>query len=242
MTGKSFFVTIAAVLLVFLAPGLLTAQTYEPAPETEELQTEELQQEDVQPEAKPRAGNHFWIAGFGNEFILNTQNESAPSPIRLFLTSGLNVRIARSLFYFSPQINASAGYFLLNDGIPAPAEIENRTALVFELMTDVMFTCLLPTDKVLINFGIGASVPARYGFLASGVPEDEAGDVNEINAFFWKDLNWLYPSLSFAMDFPVTKDFNAGFCLKGYIPLGAAVAGRGLDTGRISLSGRITFL
>ena len=241
MTGKSFFVTVAALLLVFLMPGLATAQTDEPETKTEELQTQELQPQD-KPDTKPKPSNHFWIAGFGNEFILNTQDESAPSPIRLFLTSGINLKIADSLFYFSPQISATTGYYLLTGGIAAPAEIENRTALVFELMTDLIFNCLLPVDKVLINLGLGASVPARYGLLASGVPEDEAGDVDEINAFFWKDLNWLYPSVSFSMDFPVTEDFNAGFCLKAYIPLGAAVAGRGLDTGRISLSGRITFL
>ena len=177
----------------------------------------------------------------GPQFMLNTQSNSAPSPINATLGIGIQLPLGSRYLIFAPHIAVSNSYYLWYDNMALPAEIENRTAIVPTILLDLPILGRMHLGKNILSIGVGASVLARFGILTTGVPANEAGDVNKINSFFWEDLNWLYPSMVISFDRKIQDNISVGIGAKGYLPLGALMKGRGLDTGMLTLSARLMF-
>lgn len=180
----------------------------------------------------------FWLWTLGPQLTVNTQKNSAPSPIKASLGFGIQLPLGKSFVSFIPHLDINVGYYLWNNNMALPAEIENRTAIVPSIMLDLPISCTLKIKTSLLSLGIGISVLARYGFLSTGVPENDRTDVAKINSDFWKNLNWLYPSLHISFDRLLSNGVTAGAGIRGYIPIGALINNRGFDTAIISLEAR----
>lgn len=227
----------ASLFLVF--PQHLSADeaiTDEPSPEEVVFMEEDAVEVVLDP-----ASFFFTIGPVG---ILNTDRQSAPSPIIFSPGFGATIPVNRWLA-FSPSVNAFTSYYLWRDdpagGRAYPAEIENRTALVFSFLIDTPAVFYARSGNSTFSFGLGLSLLARIGFLTDGVPASEADDVGRINSFFYSGLRFLYPSAQLAYDFALESGIKAGVILKARLPLASLMEGRGLDGGIADIAFRISF-
>ncbi len=174
----------------------------------------------------------------GPLLYVNTDSSSAPSPVKFSAGFGFDFFTDR-IISFQPKISAFTNYYLWDGQYARPAEVENRTALALSFLFDLNAAHKWSFNNDSFELGGGISFLARYAFLANGVEETDSGssstatagdDVKSINSWFYKDLNFLYPNISFCYMHQFTENYSAGLETKVYIPLGALKDGRALDT------------
>lgn len=174
----------------------------------------------------------------GPSLYINTDKNSAPSPVSFCGGAGLDL-FKSSAISLQPKLSIFTNYYLWNGEYARPAEIENRTAIVFSFLLDIDAVHRWNTGKNIIEAGAGLSFLARAGMLANGVNSEDSGgtenstagkDISSINKWFYKDMNFLYPNLMFSYMRMLESRWLAGFETKLYFPLGAMIDGRALDT------------
>lgn len=162
---------------------------------------------------------------------INTDSSSAPSPISFSAGLGFDFFNSKKIG-MECKANFFTNYFLWDGKIARPAEIENRTALVFNSLWDIDATYAwnFTTSQLKLCAGLGFLL--RYAILANGI--DESDDVKDINKSFYSKLNFLYPNLGLSWLYDFNARWKAGFEAKLYLPVGAIAEGRGLDSMMIS--------
>ena len=226
---------ITLAVLFTLVAALTFAQ-----PAEEEADSQSLQQaENAQSAEEEAAAAHTpWDFFFtlGPSLYVNTDSESAPSPVKFSAGFGADF-FNDGVLNFQPKVSVFTNYYLWDGTYARPAEVENRTALALSFLVDLDTTHTWKFSKEYLQVGGGISFLARYAFLASGVSADDTGtdttagnDIDSINSWFYKDLNYLYPNISVCYMHEFTENYLAGLETKIYIPLGALADGRALDT------------
>ena len=144
-----------------------------------------------------------FCVGFTPSLYLNTQGttKSAPSPI--FYPVYLGIAFPHDAWLsLQPSLKFFTTYYLITDGVPAPAEIENRTALAYSFLVDIPVLFRIDFfDKVDFRASAGISFLLRFATLASGVDASAAGyygtaanDLEYINHWFFSKLRFIYLS------------------------------------------------
>ncbi len=174
------------------------------------------------PSEEIETGTFFITAGPNVLFNFDTEFRSAPSPMMFSAGFGAHIPI-RDFLDFSPHIAFFSNYYLFEDGIAFPAEIEHRTALVPSLLIDFPVEYKLPLRKSLLTLGGGLSILTRYAFLATGVPDSEKDDIKEINSYLWGGARWLYPMLQAGWDYVLPSGIATGALVRAYFPLGSFI-------------------
>ena len=160
-------------------------------------------------------------------FNTDTSHKSAPPPIVYPFGFGISVP-ADKLVSFQPRLSFFTNYYLYDAGTAKPAEIENRTATALSFLLDLPAVFTLDVRKThFFELGAGAAILARGAILSSGVDADEEGetgtaqgDVDAINKYFWKNINFLYLEASFAYLFKLTERIKLGPEVRFYLPCG----------------------
>lgn len=174
----------------------------------------------------------------GPILYINTDKDSAPSPVRFSGGAGFDFLKDKTIS-LQTKLSVFTGYYLWDGKNARPAEIENRTAIVFSGLIDIDATHRWQKGKSIIEAGAGLSFLARAGMLANGVSADDSGgtdsstagdDVSAINKWFYSGMNFLYPNIAFSWMHTLDSGWLAGLETKLYIPLGAIADGRALDT------------
>lgn len=227
ITQKTPFL-ILMTLLILLCPAMVAA-------------VESFSEDTVQATLEPEKTSFFFT--LGPVGMLNTDTQSAPSPIQFTCGFGTSIPV-NSWFLVAPSLSAFTTYYLWRDdasgGRSYPAEVENRTALAPSALIELPAVFYARTAKSTFSLGLGASFFARYAFLADSVPQSEAGDVKKINSFFYSGLRFLYPSAFLAYDYTTENGMKAGVALHVWLPLASLLEDRGLDGGMASAVFRIT--
>lgn len=174
----------------------------------------------------------------GPALYINTDKNSAPSPVSFSVGAGFDFFKDKAIS-LQTKLSFFTGYYLWDGQNARPAEIENRTAIVFSGLLDIDATHRWRKGRNTIEAGGGLSFLARAGMLANGVSQDDSGgtesstagdDVSSINKSFYSGMNFLYPNIAFSWMHTLESGWLAGLETKLYIPLGAIADGRGLDT------------
>lgn len=175
---------------------------------------------------------------------LNTEDNSAPSPIQFSLGFGANINFT-NLLSFSPFIQFYTNYSLWDSETEQvlPAEIEHRTALVFNGLIDLPLNFNFAVKNSEFAVGLGVGFLARIGILPQGVPTSEEDDVKNINNWFWGNLHFLYPMIQISWDYKLNNSWKAGLGVKAYYPISNISTGETspFQNGMLSLLVRITF-
>lgn len=187
----------------------------------------------------------------GPEVMINTDSSknSAPSPI--MFSGGLGA----DFFEKSPvtaecRLSFFTNYYIWDGEDAQPAEIENRTAIALSLMLDMTAGHNFNFGKNSILVAAGAGFLARYGLLALGVDSGDlnpktgskaSDDVSDINSWFYKNVNFLYPEISITYMREIPKGMKAGCEFRAYFPLGSMMNGDGIDGMIYSLSLKVSF-
>lgn len=154
--------------------------------------------------------------------------ESAPSQLVGVLGLEYRLPIWKPGVYFSPSVSLLLLSYLWANDQALPAEIENRTAFVPAILLDGSFLYTIEKDRFLYSFGGGPGIMIRYGFLESGVSENErtsasaptAGEqVENINSYLWSSLRWFYPMIQGGVRYRLTNGWGAGVNLRIGIPV-----------------------
>ena len=207
---------------------------------------------DVLSEAKSKKGFFDIFAfclGFTPSLIVNIQGNttSAPSPIVFPVYVG--VAFPQDLFIsVQPSLKVYNSYYLVTeDGVVAPAEIENRTVSALSFLIDI--PVLFRIDffgKVDVRASAGISALIRYGFLASGVKDGDygytgsaAGDMAYINEWFYSNLRFLYLSGGVSVLFRY-NGLKFGPELSVYFPM-ALITDNTMDSTIISAGLKLVF-
>ncbi len=222
--------SLLAVFFIF-APFVLCAQEAEPQSGTNSTQTE-------------KSWDFFFTLGPSVYVNTGSSKTSAPNPVSFTpgigfdFFNGKAIGLQTALSFFST-------YNLWDGQNARPAEVENREANTINFLLDIDGTKKFTLDKNIFELSAGAGFLIRYGFLANGVNGDEAGttsgktvkdDINSINDWYYTGMNFLYPNVGFCWLRDFEGKWNAGLSLKYYVPLGALMDGRGMDTSIIAIS------
>lgn len=173
----------------------------------------------------------------GPHASLNLHKNSAPSPILFSAGFGGQIELFSGMS-FTPHASFFATYYLVDNGIVYPAEIEQRKAFVPALMVDLPFTADFHFANSIVRFGGGISFLLRYAFVANGTDTFATDEVKIMNSWFWKDLEFIYPSVQISWDYIFDNGFAFGVGLKAYVPLGSLIKQANLQNGMVSISAR----
>lgn len=221
--------SLLALFFIF-APFVLCAQEAEPAAVTNSTQNE-------------KSWDFFFTLGPSVYVNTGSTKTSAPSPVSFTPGIGFDFFNGRAIG-LQTALSFFSTYNLWDGENARPAEVENREASTINFLLDVDGTKKFAFDKNIFEISAGAGFLIRYGFLSNGVNEDEAGtvsgktvkdDIGSINDWYYSGMNFLYPNLGFCWMHDFERSWNAGLCLKYYVPLGALMDGRGMDTSIITI-------
>lgn len=186
----------------------------------------------------------------GPMLMVNTSSstDSAPSPVMFSCGFGATLFQDR-MFQFQPRLSFFTNYYLWNNDMALPAEVENRTATALSFMFDLPATYTWQNGKNEFQAGAGLGFLARIGILSNGVSgsdenrddstRDATQDVKDINSWFWSDMRFLYPELCGSWTYTTPSGWKVGAEARLYLPLGSLITGRGLDATIISLAAKI---
>ncbi len=169
--------------------------------------------------------------------ILNTQENSAPSPIAFSIGAGAQIELLDQMS-ITPHAHFFANYYTWKDGQAVPAEIENRSAYVPSIMLDIPATWDIKTGKSIFRLGGGVSFLFRFAFRANHVPETVEADLANINEWFYKGAEFFYPSIQASWDYTLDDGITVGVGAKAYLPVGSLIKGIGLNNGIASIGVR----
>lgn len=204
--------------------------------------TEHVLPEDDSPKVKPSIGRLVFT--FGAAGILNTDKNSAPSPVLFSVGAGAQfpVYANRSMILsIAPHGHFFACFYLWDKtGKTAfPAEIEHRTAYVPSIMFDSPILFHFPVKNSIFTAGLGPSFLIRFGARAINVPSSEDADIRLMNQWFWQNGRFFYPALHFSWDYVFPGGTAVGIGIRSYLSAGALLDKRGLDRSMIILSARL---
>lgn len=181
-------------------------------------------------------------------YIVSEDNLSAPSPIVFPVYIGF--AWPKDYFIsFQPSLKIFTNYYFVNDGKVLPAEIENRTAYTFSFLLNipVVFKVNL-WDKANITASVGIALLIRFGFLASGVDENDygysgtaAGDISLINSGFYEGGKFVYMSTSADWMFNMGNGMQLGPEVSFYIPVVTLLSDFSLNGTMISVGIKVVF-
>jgi hypothetical protein len=184
---------------------------------------------------KQRSETGLWFFSGGLAGILNSNGEkvsetnlpestssgelqSAPSQIHF--APGIGLRLpSDTLVCFAPSLIGFAGYWLWSGEKALPAEVEQRTTWVPGILIDLPAVVNIRTANSIFSIGTGIAFLLRYAFLANSVPEEESGDRDLMNAWFWQNARFVFPSAQFGWDFITENGWAIGISLQAYLPL-----------------------
>lgn len=173
--------------------------------------------------------------------------KSAPSPIIFPLTLGIKFP-NYTLFSFSPSISFFMMNHLLFEGIPLPAEIENRTSTTFSFMLNLPCSVNFLMKNFELSVLVGIGIFARFSALAHGINENDSGflnsaidDVNEMNSFFWKNGNWFYLTAGFCSVYKFSSKIKFGPTMNIYLPIIPLIKEKSTQAMMISFGVKIVF-
>lgn len=177
---------------------------------------------------KNRPLKFFFQFGYTGTINLAPKNISSPSPIKPNFAFTTEFKIPNS-FSVAPTINFFTNYYLWFDGEDSKnnssaalfAEIEHRTALVYNFLLDIPLVYNIQINKSNLGLGVGCGLLGRFGILDSGVPEYEKSDIKLINKYFWEKGRFFYPMILVSWDYLRDKSWSLGGILKAYLPLGS---------------------
>ena len=182
-----------------------------------------------------------------------TQTESVkkkPSPFGFYLGTGVVVSRsdkeedppAGAAFNFGGEyeyrfakygaINPSVDFSFFHYGWTgkkaAITEIENRTALTFNLLTELPLMMVIDIKQWTVSFGGGIGFLIRFGVLEPGVKPKErtpgssltaAEELGAINRYFWQNGRFFYPTLRFKTEYTFTSGWKTGLQIKTALPI-----------------------
>lgn len=158
---------------------------------------------------------------FGPNITLNDAENKASFSYVLYGT-GFGAQIPINNFMkISPHIQYLGGYYFYDDTQSAAlmTSPEYRTTYTASLLLDIPVTFHFPVKNTIANIGLGLAFYPRYGFLTSGVSEEDKTDVELINSYYWSCARFLYPSLSFSWDYLMKNGCSFGIGAKFYYQL-----------------------
>ncbi len=181
----------------------------------------------------PAFAQHAFFVTAGPLLLVNTDSESAPSPLMFSVGMGASLWQQAPLGVQS-RISFFTNYYLWRDDEAYPAEIENRTALALSALLDVCAVKTWMRRTQLLQAGAGAAVLARLAAQANGVSGAD-DEVKSIQRWFWQSYRWLYPELVFSWLHRLPQGrLSAGLEMRFYLPLGSLLSGDGMDAALIS--------
>lgn len=211
----------------------------------------------VEPGAETAAAipSHAFFVTGGSMLLVNTDSNSAPSPIMFSLGAGTSLWQTAPVT-LQPRISFFTNYYAWDGENARPAEVENRTALVLSALVDL---CAVKTwwhGASQFQAGAGAGIWARLSVLANGVSSEDSGvtdsdgavlttagdDVRDIQNWFWRDLRWLYPELCFSWLHRLPqRPIYAGVDMRFYVPLTSLKNGNAMDAALASMAFKLQF-
>ncbi|MCQ2611011.1 MAG: hypothetical protein MJ169_04625 [Treponema sp.] len=185
----------------------------------------------------------------GTDFIANTMDKTKSAPSTFTFTAGAGAIIQfTQLISFEPKLNFYPMYYLWNDSMALPAEIEQRTAAVLNFLLDLPVGFNFKSGKNTFTPGAGIAMNIRFAFLAGNIKPGDYGtsgtaasDVEKINSYFWNNMNFLYPEIFIAWDYAVTDSIRVGAQANVYFPIGSLIESKGINGLIVNLSARVVF-
>ncbi len=172
--------------------------------------------------------------------ILNTQENSAPSPIVFSVGAGAQIQILEQMSV-SPHISFFANYYMWELEQVVPAEIEHRSAYVPSLLLDIPATWDIRTSNSIFRLGGGVSFLFRFALLANNVPSSVQEDIDNMNEWFWQGGEFFYPHVQLSWDYMLENDMFVGLGAKAYLPVGSLIKGQGVHNGIATIGIRLGF-
>lgn len=191
-----------------------------------------------------------FIFGFEPTIYMNAHSKttSAPSPIVYPLYFGFNWP-NDTFISFEPSFKFFSTYYLVNNDMVLPAEIENRTVNAYSCMFNIPVVFKFKFwDKfdVKLNSGIGFLI--RIPSLAEGVSPDDSGYYGTAQDDYeyiknWLVLSWRFLYLSGGVDclFKITDTLSMGPEFSMYLPLGTIFSDWTVDGMMVSVGVKIAF-
>ncbi len=162
--------------------------------------------------------------------ILNTNKQSAPSPIQFSIGAGSQIKVLDQIS-LSPHASFFGNYYLWNGTEVLPAEIEHRSAYVPSIMLDIPVTWDIQSQNSIFRIGGGVSFLFRFALLANNIPSSEQDNIDSMNTWFYQDMNFLYPSIQASWDYIFSNGMTVGLGVKAYVPIASLFNGKGLHNG-----------
>jgi hypothetical protein len=105
-----------------------------------------------------------------------------------------------------------------------PAEIENRSAAVFGILTGIQALARFPLgDKFAVRANGGFGMDFRIITLAAKHPDDLDGDAQSqtdaVRDYFWGRGRWFLPVLGTGFDYRINEKFFVGLDFRTWFPL-----------------------
>lgn len=159
---------------------------------------------------------------------MNDSIVSGPSNIVYPVTIGLLIP-NYTFFSMQPELSFYSMYHLWYEGMALPAEIENRTTntLSFLLNVPVVISFFFEKNRMQLKAGLGLMM--RFGLIASGVPENEKNDVENINSWFWQNGRFIYLTSGISWLFDLAGNTKIGPEFNIDVPVGTIFSGEGLQ-------------
>ena len=208
----------------------------------EDGSTDETLAETDSAAARPSIGRLVFTLGAAG--ILNTDKNSAPSPVLFSVGAGAQFRFYENRIMSisaAPHGQFFASFYFWDKSrkLVLPAEPEQRIAYVPAIMVDSPVLFHFPVKKSVFAAGIGPSFLIRFAARAIKVPSSEDNNIRLMNEWFWQNGRFFYPSLHLSWDYIFPSGIAAGIGLKAYLSTGGLVDKRGLDGSMITFSARL---
>lgn len=199
---------------------------------------------------KPFFNRLDFIFGFEPTVYVNAHPKtiSAPSPIVYPLYIGFNWP-NDTFISFEPSFRYFSTYYLVNQDMVLPAEIENRTVISYSCMFNVPVVFRFSFwDKFDVKLNTGLGFLIRIPSLADGVASDDAGYYGTAQDDYeyiknWLVLSWRFLYLSGGVDclFKITDTLSIGPELSLYLPVGTIFSDWTVDGMMVSIGLKIAF-
>lgn len=187
-----------------------------------------------------------FFVNLGPELMINTDSAKKSAPHPVMFSGGVGCDIfADRLINFQPRLNFFMNYYIWDGEDAQPAEVENRTATGLSFMLDLCVGHTWNFGKNSVQALVGPGILIRYGILSSGVKSGDLNpitgtkakdDVKDINKWFFKDLNFLYPEIAVTYMRHINDFWNVGAEFRTYFPLGSLTHGEKFDGAIFSLA------
>lgn len=212
------------LITVFLLFSSLFSQTSEEPQITEDSQilddSQITEDSEIIQETSPRQQGIFFFTFGPNLTINDAENKASFSYILTGTGFGAQIPI-NNIIKISPHIQYQGGYYFYDDTQSAAlmTSSEYRTTYTASLLLDIPITFHFPVKNTVASLGLGLAFYPRYGFLTSGVSEEDKNDVELINAYYWKSARYIYPSFTFSWDYLMKNGCSFGLGAKFYYQL-----------------------